>query len=68
VSIPKVMTTLYRADDPNLLTSVLSGEGVRLEPGAVLDGLTADRRTRNRTAFRVLFRHPCNLRVLRAFF
>ena len=36
------MTTLYRADDPNLLTSVLSGEGVHLEPGAVLDGLTTD--------------------------
>ena len=36
------MTTLYRADDPNLLTSVLNGEGVHLEPGAVLDGLTAD--------------------------
>ena len=37
-----VMTTLYRVDDPHLLTSVLSGEGVHLEPGAVLDGLTAD--------------------------
>jgi hypothetical protein len=36
------MTTLYRADDPNLLTSVLSGEGIHLEPGVVLDGLTAD--------------------------
>jgi uncharacterized damage-inducible protein DinB len=36
------MTTLYRADDANLLTSVLSGEGVHLEPDAVLDGLTAD--------------------------
>ena len=36
------MMTLYRADDPNLLASVLSGEGVHLEPGAVLDGLTAD--------------------------
>jgi uncharacterized damage-inducible protein DinB len=36
------MTTLYRADDPNLVTSVLSGEGIHLEPGAVLDGLTAD--------------------------
>ena len=36
------MTTLYRADDPKLLASVLSGEGVHLEPGAVLDGLTAD--------------------------
>jgi uncharacterized damage-inducible protein DinB len=34
------MTTLYRADDPKLLTSVLRGEGVHLEPGAVLDGLT----------------------------
>ena len=36
------MTTLYRADDPSLLASVLSGEGVHLEPGAVLDGLTTD--------------------------
>jgi uncharacterized damage-inducible protein DinB len=29
-------------DDPRLLTSVLSGEGIHLEPAAVLDGLTAD--------------------------
>jgi uncharacterized damage-inducible protein DinB len=36
------MTALYRADDPNLLTSLLRGEGVHLEPGAILDGLTAD--------------------------
>jgi uncharacterized damage-inducible protein DinB len=36
------MATLYKADDPDLLTSLLSGEGVHLEPGAVLDGLTAD--------------------------
>jgi uncharacterized damage-inducible protein DinB len=36
------MAALYKADDPNLLTSLLSGEGVHLEPGAVLDGLTAD--------------------------
>ena len=35
------MTTLYKAD-PNLLTSVLSGEGVHLEPRAILDGLTPD--------------------------
>jgi uncharacterized damage-inducible protein DinB len=35
------MTPLYRVDDPNLLTSVLRGEGIHLEPGAVLDGLTA---------------------------
>jgi uncharacterized damage-inducible protein DinB len=34
--------TLYRADDANLLTSVLRGEGVHLEPAAILDGLTAD--------------------------
>jgi uncharacterized damage-inducible protein DinB len=33
---------LYRVDDRNLLISVLSGEGVHLEPGAILDGLTAD--------------------------
>ena len=37
-----VMTTHYRADDRNLLASVLSGEGVHLGPGAVLDGLTAE--------------------------
>ena len=36
------MTTLYRADDPGLLASLLSGEGIHLEPGALLDGLTAD--------------------------
>jgi hypothetical protein len=36
------MTTLYRADDRNLLRSVLSAEGVHLRPGAVLDELTAE--------------------------
>jgi uncharacterized damage-inducible protein DinB len=36
------MTTRYRADDPNLLTSVLTGEGVHLEAGGIIDGLTAD--------------------------
>jgi uncharacterized damage-inducible protein DinB len=36
------MGTLYRIDDPNLLISVLSGEGVHLAPDAILDGLTAD--------------------------
>jgi hypothetical protein len=36
------MTTLYRIDDRNLLTGVLSGEGVSLGAAAVLDGLTAD--------------------------
>ena len=36
------MTTLYRADDTNLLTSLLRGEGIHLDPGAVLDGLSAD--------------------------
>ena len=36
------MTTLYRADDRNLLSSVLRAEGVHLGPGAVLDGLTAE--------------------------
>ena len=36
------MITPYRADDPNLLASVLSGEGVHLQPGGILDGLTAD--------------------------
>ena len=34
--------TLYRADDPNLLTSVLTGEGVHLEPAAILEGISAD--------------------------
>jgi uncharacterized damage-inducible protein DinB len=36
------MTTLYRADDPHLLTSVLNAEGIHLELGAILDGLTAE--------------------------
>jgi uncharacterized damage-inducible protein DinB len=36
------MATLYRADDPHLLSSVLNGEGVHLAPAAILDGLTAD--------------------------
>ena len=36
------MTTLYRADDPDLLISVLRAEGVHLEPAAVLEGLTVD--------------------------
>ena len=36
------MTMLYRIDDRGLLLSVLSGEGVFLEPAAVLEGLTAD--------------------------
>ena len=35
-------TTLFRADDGNLLTSVLAGEGVHLDPAAVLDGLTGE--------------------------
>jgi uncharacterized damage-inducible protein DinB len=36
------MTRLYKADDRDLLISVLRGEGVHLEPAAVVDGLTAD--------------------------
>ena len=36
------MATLYRADDGNLLTSVLTGEGVHLNPAAILDGLTGE--------------------------
>jgi hypothetical protein len=32
----------YRADDPNLLTGMLHGEGVHLDPASILDGLTAD--------------------------
>ena len=36
------MTTLYKADDRELLISVLTGEGVHLEPAAILDGLTGE--------------------------
>ena len=36
------MTTRYNADDRSLLTSVLSGENVHLEPAAILGGLTAE--------------------------
>lgn len=36
------MATLYKADDGNLLTSVLAGEGVHLDPAAILDGLTGE--------------------------
>jgi hypothetical protein len=38
----RVMATLYRADDPHLLSSVLNGEGVHLAPAPILDRLTAD--------------------------
>lgn len=34
------MTALYKADDRHLLTSVLTGENVHLDPAAVLDGMT----------------------------
>ena len=34
------MSALYRADDQNLLTSILAGEGVHLDPARILDGLT----------------------------
>jgi hypothetical protein len=34
------MTSLYKFDDRELLTSVLAGESVHLEPAAILDGLT----------------------------
>src|SRR6188474_3289291 len=34
------MSALYRADDQNLLTSLLAGEGVHLDPARILDGLT----------------------------
>ena len=34
------MSALYRADDQNLLTSMLAGEGVHLDPARILDGLT----------------------------
>jgi uncharacterized damage-inducible protein DinB len=36
------MTALHRIDDRNLLTSALAGEGVYLDPAAILDGLTAE--------------------------
>jgi hypothetical protein len=36
------MTTLYKADDRNLLRSVLNANGIHLGPGAVIDGLTAE--------------------------
>lgn len=36
------MSKLYKMDDPSLLTAALSGEGVFLEPAAVLDGITAE--------------------------
>ena len=34
------MTRLYQLDDRDLLTSVLAGESVHLEPARILDGLT----------------------------
>ena len=34
------MVSLYTSDDPDLLTSVLAGENVHLDPAAILDGLT----------------------------
>ena len=36
------MSALYRADDRNLLTSMLAGEGVHRDPAAILGGLTND--------------------------
>lgn len=36
------MAALYNADDRDLLTSVFAGDGVHLEPAAILDGLTDD--------------------------
>ena len=36
------MATLFRADDGNLLISALAGEGVHLDPAAILDGLTGE--------------------------
>jgi uncharacterized damage-inducible protein DinB len=41
------MTALYKADDRDLLTGVLSGESVHLDPAAILDGLT-DEQARTR--------------------
>ena len=34
------MSSLYKSDDRDLLTSVLAGENVHLDPAAILDGLT----------------------------
>ena len=34
------MAPLYKADDRELLTSLLAGEGVHLDPAAILEGLT----------------------------
>jgi hypothetical protein len=34
------MSALYRADDRNLLTSLLAGDSVHLDPARILDGLT----------------------------
>ena len=34
------MNTPYKADDPELLVSLLQGENVHLDPAAILDGLT----------------------------
>ena len=34
------MTSLYKSEDRDFLTSVLAGEGVHLEPARILDGLT----------------------------
>ena len=34
------MTALYKSDDRDLLTSVLAGENVHLDPAAILDGLS----------------------------
>ena len=36
------VTKLYRADAADLLISVLAGEGVHLDPAAILDGLTGE--------------------------
>jgi hypothetical protein len=47
------MATLYRADDPNLLTSVLSAEGVHLELARSSTASPPTKRTRNRTAFHI---------------
>ena len=34
------MASLYKSDDSDLLTSVLAGENVHLDPASILDGLT----------------------------
>lgn len=40
------MGSLYKADDRELLTSVLAGENIHLDPASILDGLTDEQALR----------------------